>query len=214
MLIKQSANSPLNSPANSLPTPESSRKIPLPAGSAMDDGCGIAGGGGMRFGEVPVAEAEGAILAHSLKLGATALKKARVLSRADLDLIAGAGLSRIVVARLEAGDVGEDEAARQVAEAAAGDGIEMAAPFTGRANLFARSRGLLVFDGERLDRLNLVDEAITLGTLPPYAVAEPRMMVATVKIIPFAASAEAVERCVASARWDGPLLRVAPFRPR
>ena len=39
----------------------------------------------MRFGEVPVAEAEGAILAHSLKLGPTALKKARVLSPADLE---------------------------------------------------------------------------------------------------------------------------------
>ncbi len=88
------------------------------------------------------------------------------------------------------------------------------APSSPTANLFARSRGLLVFDRERLDRLNLVDEAITLGTLPPYAVAEPRMMVATVKIIPFAASAEAVERCVAAARSDGPLLRVAPFVPR
>ena len=42
----------------------------------------------MRFGEVPVAEAEGAILAHSLRLGTTALKKARVLSRTDLDVIA------------------------------------------------------------------------------------------------------------------------------
>ena len=68
----------------------------------------------MRFGEVPVAEAEGAILAHSLRLGTIALKKARVLSRADLDLIAGAGLTRIAVARLEPGDVGEDEAARRV----------------------------------------------------------------------------------------------------
>jgi molybdenum cofactor cytidylyltransferase len=168
----------------------------------------------MKFGEVPVAEAEGAILAHSLKLGTTALKKARVLSRADLDVIGGAGLSRIVVARLEPGDVGEDDAARRVAAAAAGDEVEPAAPFTGRANLFARSRGLLVFDRERLDRLNLVDEAITFGTLPPYAVVEPRMMVGTVKIIPFAAAAEAVERCVEAARSDGPLLRVAPFVPR
>jgi molybdenum cofactor cytidylyltransferase len=168
----------------------------------------------MRFGEVPVAEAEGAILAHSLKLGPTALKKARVLSPADLELIAASGLSRIVVARLEPGDVGEDEAARRIAEAASGDGVEAAAPFTGRANLFAKSRGLLVFDRERLDRLNLVEEAITLGTLPPFAVVEPRMMVATVKIIPFAAPAPAVERCVAGARSDGPLLRVAPFLPR
>ena len=168
----------------------------------------------MRFGEVPVAEAEGAILAHSLKLGNTALKKARVLSRADLDVIAGAGLARIVVARLELDDIGEDEAARRVAAAAAGAEIEPAAPFTGRANLFAKTRGVLVFDRERLDLLNLVNEAITLGTLPPFAVVESRMMVATVKIIPFAAPAEAVERCVEVARSDGPLLRVAPFQPR
>jgi molybdenum cofactor cytidylyltransferase len=168
----------------------------------------------MRFGEVPVTEAEGAILAHSLKLGTTALKKARVLSRADLDVIAAAGLARIVVARLEEGDVGEDEAARRVASAAAGDDVEPAAPFTGRANLFAKSRGLLVFDRERLDRLNLVDEAITFGTLPPFAVVEPRMMVGTVKIIPFAAPEKAVERCVEAARSGEPLLRVAPFLPR
>ena len=168
----------------------------------------------MKFGEVPVAEAEGAILAHSLRLGTVALKKARVLSRADLDLIAAAGLSRIVVARLEPNDVGEDEAARRVAEAAAGAEVEPAAPFTGRANLLAKTRGLLVFHRERLDRLNLVDEAVTFGTLPPFAVVEPRMMVGTVKIIPFAAPAEAVERCVAAARSDEPLLRVAPFVPR
>jgi molybdenum cofactor cytidylyltransferase len=168
----------------------------------------------MKFGEVPIAEAEGAILAHSLKLGTVALKKARVLSRADLDLIAASGLSRIVVARLEPGDVGEDEAAREIAAAVAGDGVEVAAPFTGRANLHAQARGLLVFDRERLNRLNLVDEAITLGTLPPFAVVEPRMMVATVKIIPFAAPADAVARCVAMGRSEGPLLRVAPFLRR
>ena len=168
----------------------------------------------MKFGEVLVAEAEGSILAHSLRLGTVALKKARILSQADLDLIAEAGLSRIVVARLEAGDVGEDEAARRIAAAATGDEVETAAPFTGRANLFAKTRGLLVFDRERLDRLNLVDEAITFGTLPPFAVVEPRMMVGTVKIIPFAAPAKAVERCVEAARSGGPLLRVAPFLPR
>src|SRR5277367_1955077 len=168
----------------------------------------------MRFGEVPVAEAEGAILAHSLKLGTTALKKARILSAGDLELIAAAGLSQIVVARLEPDDIGEDEAARRVAAAAAGAEIETATPFTGRANLFAKARGILVFEPERVDRINLVDEAITLGTLAPFTVVEPRQMVATVKIIPFAAPAAAVRRCVETASADGPLLRVAPFLPR
>src|SRR5436190_10527944 len=168
----------------------------------------------MKFGEVPVAEAEGAILAHSLKLGTTALKKARVLSRADVELITASGFTRIVVARLEPGDVGEDEAARRVAEAAAGAQIEAAVPFTGRANLFAKTRGLLVFDPERLDRLNLVDETVTLGTLPPFATVEPKQMLATVKIIPFATPEPAVARCIEAAAADGPLLRIAPFQPR
>lgn len=168
----------------------------------------------MKFGEAAVADAEGAILAHSLKLGTTALKKGRRLSGADINAITAAGLPTIIVAQLEAGDVGEDEAARRVAEAAGGAGISIAAPFTGRANLHAEARGLLVFDRDRLDRLNLVDEAITVGTLPPFAVVEPRQMVATVKIIPFAAPEAGVEQCVEAAASGGPLLRVAPFQPR
>ena len=168
----------------------------------------------MKFGEVPVAEAEGAILAHSLKLGTTALKKARVLSRADVELIAASGVSAVTVARLDPGDVGEDQAAERVAAAAIGAGISLGAPFTGRANLFAEARGLLVFDRERIDRLNLVDEAITIGTLPPFAVVEPKQMVATVKIIPFAASDDAVKQCAQVAMSEGPLLWVAPFQPR
>jgi molybdenum cofactor cytidylyltransferase len=166
----------------------------------------------MRFGEVPVDEAEGAILAHSLKLGPTALKKGRVLSRADVGVIAASGLATVTVARLDPEDVGEDEAAERVAAAAVGPGVSAAMPFTGRTNLFAEARGLLVFDRERIDRLNLVDEAVTLGTLPPFTVVEPRQMVATVKVIPFSAPEEAVKQCVTAAISEGPLLRVAPFR--
>ncbi len=168
----------------------------------------------MRFGEVPVGEAAGGILAHSLRLGAAAFKKGRVLSAADLAVIAAAGIERVTVARLDDDDIGEDEAARRVAAAAAGAGITVAAPFTGRANLFAERAGLVVFDRERLDRLNLVDEAVTLGTLPQYAVVQPRQMVATVKIIPFAAPRRAVEACAAIAGGAEPLLRVAAFRPQ
>jgi molybdenum cofactor cytidylyltransferase len=168
----------------------------------------------MRFGEVPLGEAAGAVLAHSLRLGATVLKKGRVLSPADIETIAAAGLDHVVAARLDPGDLREDAAADRVAAALAGENIAAAAAFTGRANLFAEARGLLVFDRDRLDRLNLVDEAVTLGTLPPFAVVEPRQMVATVKIIPFAVPAAAVERAASFAAGGGPLLRVAAFVPR
>jgi molybdenum cofactor cytidylyltransferase len=166
----------------------------------------------MRFGGVPVAAAEGAILVHSLRLGKTVLKKGRVLSAADLTEIAAAGLREITVVRLDPGDLREDAAADRVAAAVAGPGAVAAPAFTGRANLFAEAKGLLVFDRDRLDRFNLVDEAVTLGTLPPYAVVEPKQMVATVKIIPFAVPETAVTACAEIGADDGGLLRVAAFR--
>jgi molybdenum cofactor cytidylyltransferase len=167
----------------------------------------------MKFGAVAVAEAEGAILAHSLKFADKALKKGRVLSRADVELLRAEGPARIVVARLDPGDIGEDEAARRIAAAAAGPGIALGPAFTGRVNLHAETRGVFVFDHARLDRLNLVDEATTLGTLPQFAAVAPRQMVATVKIIPFAAPEAAVAECARIAAEGGPLLHVAAFRP-
>jgi molybdenum cofactor cytidylyltransferase len=168
----------------------------------------------MKFGELPVDEAEGAILAHSLRFGATALKKGRILGAADVEALSAAGVTRIVAARLDPGDLREDEAADRVAAVVAGANVTASPAFTGRANLYAEARGLLVFDRDRLDRLNLVDEAVTLGTLPPFAIVEPRQMIATVKIIPFAVAAESVARAVAFAAEGEPLLRVAAFAPQ
>src|SRR5690348_7386990 len=93
-------------------------------------------GEAMKFGEIPVREAAGAILAHSLRLDTTALKKGRVLSPEDIALISAAGIDRIVAARLDPGDIREDEAASRIAAAAAGPNIATARAFTGRANLF------------------------------------------------------------------------------
>ena len=67
--------------------------------------------------------------------------------------------------------------------------------FTGRANLYAEIAGLCVVDRGAVDRFNLVDETITLATLPPDAVVSAKEMVATVKIIPFAVRRAAVDAC-------------------
>jgi molybdenum cofactor cytidylyltransferase len=167
----------------------------------------------VKFGETRLDEAEGAILAHSLKAGSRVLKKGRRLSAEDIAALQEAGFADVVAARLDPGDIGEDEAATLIAEAVAGPHLSVAAAFTGRVNLFAEADGVLVLDRARLDRLNLVDETATLATLPPYARLEPKQMVATVKIIPFAAPRDVVERCIAVARDGPPLLRLAPFEP-
>ncbi len=169
----------------------------------------------MIFGDTPLGEAEGAILAHSVKLGSIGFKKGRVLSADDLAALEKAGVTGVVAARLEDGDVHEDDAAGAVAAAIMGKGLTASAAFTGRANLVVGRRGVLVVERARLDALNRFEEAITVATLTPFELVEPRQMAATVKVIPFAVPGEALERCLAAARaGDQPLVRVAALRPR
>ena len=155
----------------------------------------------MRFGPVPTPEAEGAILAHSIGLPKGRLKKGRRLSGADVAALAEAGIATVTVARPEPGDVLEDDAARRIAAALVpdpkGQRISVAAPFTGRANLFAEAAGLLRVDAAAVRALNAIDEAITLATLPDMERVAARQMLGTVKIIPYGVAGAAVARAEA-----------------
>lgn len=168
----------------------------------------------MKFGELPVDEAVGAVLAHSLKAGERSLRKGRVLSAEDIAALKAAGRLTVVAARLEPGDIDENTAAAELAGPLAGGNVGVAAPFTGRVNLFAQAAGLVVFDRARIDRFNLVDETITLATIEPYAVVAPKQMVATVKVIPFAVRRQSVTDCLEAAASGGPLIAVAPFQEK
>jgi molybdenum cofactor cytidylyltransferase len=167
----------------------------------------------MNFDEIAVAEAQGAILAHSIKLPGRALRKGRVLSEEDVAALRDGGVTKVVAARLAKDELGEDEAANRLAAIVSGRNISVAKAFTGRANLFAEMRGLLVVDRARLDEFNLVDEAVTLGTLPPFALVEPKQMVATIKIVPFGVKQTLVERCAEIASTGEALLQVASLIP-
>lgn len=165
----------------------------------------------MRFGTFPLGETEGAILVHSLRAGGRLIKKGRMLTAADTVQLRDAGISEATVARLEAGDVPEDAAATRIAQALRGDAIRMGAAFTGRVNLYAEKSGLVRLDAQRIDALNLIDESITVATLAPLAPVAPGEMVATVKIIPFAAPETAVSDAVREAS-QAPI-GVSAFQP-
>jgi molybdenum cofactor cytidylyltransferase len=168
----------------------------------------------MFFGPVPVREATGGILGHSVSAGSERFKKGRVLSPADIDALAQAGHHEIYIARLDETDMPEDEAARRIAEAIAGPQARVAAAFTGRANLYADAAGLVRIDRARLDALNELDEALTIASLADYEMVEAGQMLATVKIIPFAAPRSVIERAETMLRDQPPLVQVAPFAPR
>ncbi len=166
----------------------------------------------MKFGPVAPGDALGATAVHSIRQGSLVLKKGTVIGPPEVAALNEAGIKHIVVAALEPGDVSEDIAAADIAGKVAGAGIHVDRAFTGRANLFAESAGVLVIDKDAVDRLNRVDESITFATLSAYKPVVAGEMIATVKIIPFAVAKSA--RDAALAGIDKPLLRVAPYRIR
>ncbi len=166
----------------------------------------------MKFGPLPLADAEGAILAHSLVGASGPIRKGVRLTAEHLRALAAAGMTEVAVARLEVGDVHEDEAARRIAAALASPSIGAEPAATGRSNLHAAATGLLLIDRDAVDAMNRVDAAITIATLAPYSVVSDGRMVATVKIIPYAVREESVRRVESLAR-AGRSLDIASFRP-
>ena len=88
----------------------------------------------MIFGDLPLEEAEGAILAHAVKLPDETFAKGHRLTEADLGRFRDAAMSSVTAARLEAGDLMEDEAAAALAAAIAPDHLRFSEAATGRVN--------------------------------------------------------------------------------
>lgn len=157
----------------------------------------------MKFGPVPLQEAEGAVLAHSVRIGGSVgrgrrIAKGSVLTRADIAGLSADGVTSVTVARLEPGDVPEDEAATRLARAVIPDPaaarIRIARGAKGRVNLHAAGVGLVRLDRAAIEAVNSVDPMITLATLPDHQRIGEGGMIATIKIISYAVSHDALRQ--------------------
>ena len=144
----------------------------------------------MRFGEVPVTEAAGAILAHSVALPGGRLRKGQVLGPDEVASLRAADIARVTVAVLERDDVAEDAAALRLARALVPDetaaGLILKPVGTGRVNILAAGPGIVRVGRARVDRMNAADPMMTLATVAPWQRMEAGGMVGTVKIISYA----------------------------
>jgi molybdenum cofactor cytidylyltransferase len=167
----------------------------------------------MKFGRLPLADARGGIIAHNLKTNDRVVRKGAVLDDAVYDLLLSAGYDEVTVLKLESGDVPEGEAALRLGELLLGPYLRRSNDVHGRVNIFADAKGLLRLDSLTIERLNQIDESITLATLPDRTVISKDDMIATLKIIPFAVSADAMDRAVNLIREGMPAFAVKPFQP-
>lgn len=167
----------------------------------------------MKFGSVPLDQAEGAILAHSEQVAEGRLRKGVLLDAAQLEALRAAGYAEVTVARLDAEDVHENAAAEALAIALRETGAEIAlsASFTGRVNLIAERPGVVCLDTAAINAVNAVDPMITVATVAQHHQIIAGGMVATVKIIAYGVPRAALERAADAAR-GAVRLAVAQYR--
>jgi molybdenum cofactor cytidylyltransferase len=168
----------------------------------------------MKFGPVPVVEAEGKILGHNISNpnGKRVLRKGNKLTDKEVGLLAAMGREVIYVAELLPGDVGEDIAAERIAQSVCGENIRTTRPNVGRVNLLAEDWSVTRVDVARLARINEC-EGVSLASTRSQMVVLPGKIVGTLKVIPFALPETIVRNAEKIAAENGPVIQLYPLRP-
>lgn len=167
---------------------------------------------------IPVEEAVGTALAHDIteivpgKHKGPAFRRGHIVQAEDVARLLDLGKAHLYVMELEPGELHEEEAARRLAQAAAGDRIRLTDPVEGRVNFVTDLAGVLKIDESRLYRFNELGELI-LATLPTNSYVKSGTVVAGTRTIPVVVREELVERAEAICA-GAPIVSVLPLAAR
>ena len=167
----------------------------------------------MIFGEVLIDDAVDTILAHTTKISDITIKKGQILTHKDIELLKHHNINKITVARLEISDISEDKAALLIATALKTTLVETGNAFTGRCNLISQTKGLMHLDQTKLDRINLINEAITIATLKNNERVNKGQLIATIKIIPFAVPKSVLDKVIDNIS-SNKIISILPFKKK
>lgn len=154
---------------------------------------------------IPVEEAVGLPLAHDIteivpgKHKGPAFRRGHIVRQEDISKLLDVGKRNLYVMELERDELHEEEAARRLAKAAAGENLKLTDPSEGRINLVAKISGLLKVDSDLLFRFNSLGD-LMLATLPGDRYVKEGTVVAGTRTIPVIVKEELVRRAEALCR--------------
>lgn len=140
-----------------------------------------------------------------------AFRRGHVVSEQDIPALLDIGKEHLYVYDPKDGYVHEDDAARRIAEAAAGPGIELSLPVEGKITLRAQYDGLLDIDTDTLFKLNSVKDVI-FGTIHTNQLVTTGRAMAGTRVIPLVVPEEVVTEAEAVLRESTPLIQVRPLK--
>lgn len=162
---------------------------------------------------VLVEEAVGTVLAHDLtqiipgEFKGSRFKKGHVIAQEDIPVLLSMGKKHLYVIDPATDDVHEEEAARRIATAAAGENITLVEKGEGKVELHAAVDGLLKIDTDALENL-IDDDAVMFAAIHQNVVVRQGELLAGTRVIPLFVK----ESVVARAESIGTFIRVVPLR--
>ncbi|HEY7218112.1 MAG TPA: molybdopterin-binding protein [Candidatus Binatia bacterium] len=164
---------------------------------------------------IPVQEAVGLPLAHDIteivpgKHKGPAFRRGHIVRKEDISKLLDVGKRNLYVMDLEKDELHEEDAARRLAKAAAGDHLKLSDPSEGRINLIATIPGLLKVDAEQLYRFNSLGD-LMLATLPGDRHVKEGTVVAGTRTIPVVVKEELIQKAEAICR-EKPIVILLPM---
>lgn len=159
----------------------------------------------MKVTTITIEDTVGLPLAHDLTqvdagkgVKGARFRRGHVVMEEDLPVLRQMGKLNLTVLDLEEGEVHEDEAAKSLAVALCGEGLEIEGPEEGRCRLVSTCKGVARFDPEVVRRINL-DREWSFATCPANAVVKPGSTVAAFRILPLALDRTSLEKALSQA---------------
>lgn len=168
--------------------------------------------------KVPVEEAVGLPLGHDItkivpgKEKYRAFRRGQIITAEDIPRLKDIGKNHIFVEEEHDTMVHEDEAARRIAQKAAGHGVVWTEPNQGRVDLRAAHDGLFKVQVDQLVQVNNLPDVI-MSTLHTDRLVAKDQLLAGTRIVPLAIDREILDQAEKRCLHPMPLLEVKPFKP-
>lgn len=167
---------------------------------------------------IKVENAVGTVLCHDItrivpgQYKGPGFRRGHVVRREDIPELRKIGKEHLYVFDLADGYVHEDDAARRIARAAAGPGLELDDPVEGKVTFTATVDGVVHVDATRLLTLNSLGD-ILFATVHGNQIASKGRKLAGVRVLPLAVPENLITKAERLLETEGPLIRVRPLKP-
>jgi molybdenum cofactor synthesis domain-containing protein len=141
-----------------------------------------------------------------------AFRRGHIVRQEDIPKLLDVGKRNLYVMELEKDELHEEDAARRLAQAAAGANLKLTDPSEGRVNLVAEIPGLLKVDVDLLYRLNSLGD-LMLATLHGDRFVKAGTVVAGTRTIPVVVKEELIQKAEELCKQK-PIVTLLPMTPK